>query len=232
MRSASPPPTSRTATTGCGSPSRPAPRAPPAGTAPATSVTWTTQGRLWVEGRLVHVITDRRRPGHAGRHRAAGRVGPRASGLAAAVVGVGPAGTQQTVVVVSRRAAPERSRCADPDLATARPGRRRHGGRRRAGHRPAAGRHPARLEDRPGPSGRWADAVLAGRRGGRSAARDRPAGPGHRGPAGCSARRLARPWPTVATGDRPAARAPPISGCRRCSPTSPTPARCARAVED
>ena len=30
-------------------------------------------GRLWVEGRLVHVITDRRRPGHPGRRRAADR---------------------------------------------------------------------------------------------------------------------------------------------------------------
>ena len=49
---------------------------PPAGTAPATSGTSTTTGRLWVEGRLVHVVTHRRRAGHPGRGRAAGR-GPR-----------------------------------------------------------------------------------------------------------------------------------------------------------
>jgi acyl-coenzyme A synthetase/AMP-(fatty) acid ligase len=65
-----------------------------------------TDGRLWVEGRLEHVITT-----------ASGVVTPvgveqRVEGLAhvraAAAVGVGPAGTQQVVVVVVPRTAPSR----------------------------------------------------------------------------------------------------------------------------
>jgi acyl-coenzyme A synthetase/AMP-(fatty) acid ligase len=65
-----------------------------------------THGRLWVEGRLEHVITT-----------ASGVVTPvgveqRVEGLAhvraAAAVGVGPAGTQQVVVVVVPRTAPSR----------------------------------------------------------------------------------------------------------------------------
>ena len=65
----------------------------------------------------------------------------------AAVVGVGPAGTQQVVVVLTG---------ADGPLAHTGTGRLRPGrppgsdGGCRAGPQVAAGRHPAQLEDRPG----------------------------------------------------------------------------------
>ncbi|WP_369138431.1 alpha/beta fold hydrolase [Modestobacter versicolor] len=75
-------------------------------------------GRLWIEGRLPHVVTT-----------AAGVVTPvgveqRVESLAgvasAAVVGVGPAGTQAVVVVVVPAAGgPRRPAPADPDLADA-----------------------------------------------------------------------------------------------------------------
>lgn len=75
------------------------------------------QARLWVEGRLVHVLTT-----------AAGPLTPvaveqRIESLptvsAAAVVGVGPVGTQQVVaVVVSSAGAGWRRPLAEPDLAT------------------------------------------------------------------------------------------------------------------
>jgi acyl-coenzyme A synthetase/AMP-(fatty) acid ligase/pimeloyl-ACP methyl ester carboxylesterase len=74
------------------------------------------QGRLWVEGRLVHVITGPAGPvtpvGIEQRVQAVPDVG------LAAAVGVGPAGTQQTVVVVAssgRRTGP----LAAPHLAAA-----------------------------------------------------------------------------------------------------------------
>ena len=74
-------------------------------------------GRLWVEGRLVHVITT-----------PAGPVTPvgveqRIEALppvtAAAAVGVGPRGTQQLVAVVVPAAGPDASVLADPALAAA-----------------------------------------------------------------------------------------------------------------
>jgi acyl-CoA synthetase (AMP-forming)/AMP-acid ligase II len=77
------------------------------------------EGRLWIEGRLPHVVTT-----------AAGLVTPvgieqRVEALAevsaAAVVGVGPAGTQALVAVVVPAAPPRGSalRLADPDLTAA-----------------------------------------------------------------------------------------------------------------
>jgi len=76
------------------------------------------EGRLWIEGRLPHVVST-----------AHGVVTPvgveqRVEALdpvsAAAVVGVGPAGTQAVVVVVvPSAAAPRRLTLADPDLADA-----------------------------------------------------------------------------------------------------------------
>ncbi|MEO6998976.1 MAG: alpha/beta fold hydrolase [Terracoccus sp.] len=78
-------------------------------------------GRLWVEGRLVHVVTGPEGP--------VTPVGPeqrveRLPQVAmAAVVGVGPIGTQQTVVVVVRSgiapAVKARNGLADPDLSAA-----------------------------------------------------------------------------------------------------------------
>ncbi len=74
-------------------------------------------GRLWVEGRLPHVITT-----------AAGvvtPVGPEQRNQAvdavarAAVVGIGPAGTQQLVAVVETTPAARRVRLAAPELAAA-----------------------------------------------------------------------------------------------------------------
>jgi len=73
------------------------------------------KGRLWVEGRLVHVIET-----------AAGPVTPVAveqaarsvSGVdLAAAVGVGPVGTKQVVVVVAQRPRPRRAGLAAPALA-------------------------------------------------------------------------------------------------------------------
>ncbi|MEO5744242.1 MAG: AMP-binding protein, partial [Terracoccus sp.] len=79
------------------------------------------EGRLWVEGRLVHVVTGPDGP--------VTPVGPeqRIEGLPqvamAAVVGVGPSATQQTVVVIVRSgSAPpseQRDGLADPDLSAA-----------------------------------------------------------------------------------------------------------------
>jgi acyl-coenzyme A synthetase/AMP-(fatty) acid ligase len=119
------------------------------------------QGRLWVEGRLVHVIIGPAGPvtpvGIEQRVEAATDVG------LAATVGVGPAGTQQTVVVVTpkvRATGP----LAAPDLATA---------VRAAAQLPVAAvlvvdrlpvdiRHASKI-DRTRVA-RWADHVLAGRR--------------------------------------------------------------------
>lgn len=80
-------------------------------------------GRLWVEGRLVHVVTTA-----AGPVTPVGveqRVEELAAVRAAAVVGVGPAGTQQVVVVVvhgerqSGSKAPRKRVLADAELAAA-----------------------------------------------------------------------------------------------------------------
>ncbi len=118
------------------------------------------QGRLWVEGRLVHVITGPAGPvtpvGIEQRVEAVADVG------LAAAVGVGPAGTQQTVVVLGtgRPTAP----LAAPDLAAA---------VRTAAGVPVAAvlvtdrlpvdiRHASKI-DRTRVA-RWAEYVLAGRR--------------------------------------------------------------------
>ena len=73
------------------------------------------QGRLWVEGRLVHVITGPSGPvtpvGIEQRVEAASDIG------LAAAVGVGPAGTQQTVIVLAT--ASQTGPLASPDLTAA-----------------------------------------------------------------------------------------------------------------
>jgi len=76
------------------------------------------QGRLWVEGRLQHVITTADGPvtpvGIEQRIEELDRI------RAAAAVGVGPAGTQQVVAVVVPASGPgSRRRLADPDLTAA-----------------------------------------------------------------------------------------------------------------
>jgi acyl-coenzyme A synthetase/AMP-(fatty) acid ligase len=117
------------------------------------------EGRLWIEGRLVHVITT-----------ADGPVTPvgieqRVESLAevalAAVVGVGPAGTQQVVVVIETGS----DGLADPELTTA---VRAAAGRSIAAvltirHLPVDIRHASKI-DRTRVAG-WADRLLAGERG-------------------------------------------------------------------
>ena len=136
--------------------SRPAP-ATRAGTAPATSATSTREGRLWVEGRLVHVITSAGRAGHPGRRRA-GRRGADRRSPRPPWSGSVPTGTQHVVAVVVPP--------AEVDAGSA--GRRRRWPRRSGDAAPvplaavltvapAADRHPAQLQDRPrrrGPVGR------------------------------------------------------------------------------
>jgi acyl-coenzyme A synthetase/AMP-(fatty) acid ligase len=116
-------------------------------------------GRLWIEGRLVHVITT-----------ADGPVTPvgieqRVESLAevtlAAVVGVGPAGTQQVVVVIETGS----DGLADPALTTA---VRAAAGRSVAAvltirSLPVDIRHASKI-DRTRVAG-WADRLLAGERG-------------------------------------------------------------------
>ncbi|HEY5981421.1 MAG TPA: AMP-binding protein [Microlunatus sp.] len=119
------------------------------------------QGRLWVEGRLVHVITG-----------AGGPVTPvgieqrieSVTGVElSAVVGVGPAGTQQTVAVLVPTGRP-RGPLADPDLAAA---------VRAAAEQPLAAvlvtdrlpvdiRHASKIDR--ARVARWAEHVLAGGR--------------------------------------------------------------------
>jgi acyl-coenzyme A synthetase/AMP-(fatty) acid ligase len=73
-------------------------------------------GRLWVEGRLAHVITAA--DGPITPVGAEQRIEARAAVTGAALVGVGPQGTQQPVAVVMT-AAPARAGLADEDLARA-----------------------------------------------------------------------------------------------------------------
>ncbi len=73
-------------------------------------------GRLWVEGRLAHVITAA--DGPITPVGAEQRIEARAPVTGAALVGVGPQGTQQSVAVVMT-AAPARAGLADEDLARA-----------------------------------------------------------------------------------------------------------------
>ena len=85
-----------------------------------------------------------------------------------------------------------------------------------------AGRHPAQLQDRPPRLAAWAERVLAGPS---AAGRE---GPGHRGQRHARARRAPGRWPTAATRSPCCSGAAPAWGCRRCSPTSPTPTPSAR----
>ena len=205
-------------------------RAPatPAGTAPATSATSTTQGRLWVEGRLAHVIVT-----------ADGVVTPvgveqRVERLDAGASRPRPwgsdrAGTQQARRWWSRRSpAPRRGRASPVStLADCRAGGGRGAGGRRA-RRPRACRSTSGTTPRstaPGwPAG--PTRVLAGAQGRRSRE-----GAGHRRAAACSAAASPGRWP------RPRRRrhaccsaAPRACGCARCSATSPTARRRRGAV--
>jgi len=75
------------------------------------------EGRLWVEGRLVHVVTTADGPlTPVGVEQ---RVEELDAVQAAAVVGVGPAGTQQVVAVVVPADESRRQVLADPTLSTA-----------------------------------------------------------------------------------------------------------------
>ena len=89
------------------------------------------EGRLWIEGRLGHVIATAHRAGDAGRDRAAG--GGRRGRRAAAAVGVGPRGTQQVVVVVVSRGPSRPGRAAARSRTAHGRGPRRGGRRRRGG---------------------------------------------------------------------------------------------------
>ena len=96
---------------------RRAPRCP-AGTAPATSGTSTTQGRLWVEGRLGHILTTPARRGDPGGRRAGRRIAWPASGVPPSSAWVRP-GPRFRVAVLEpcrRCAAPA---TAAPELAAA-----------------------------------------------------------------------------------------------------------------
>ncbi|MET1004972.1 MAG: hydrolase, partial [Propionibacteriaceae bacterium] len=123
-------------------------------------------GRLWVEGRLVHVVTTA--DGVLTPVGVEQRVEELAAVQAAAVVGVGPAGTQQVVVVVVPAAGPSKSRrrdvLADADLAAS---------VRSVAGRPVAAvlqldalpvdiRHASKVDR--ARVGRWADRVLSGAR--------------------------------------------------------------------
>ena len=142
----------RSATTGCG----PRSRARPA------SRGWhrtgdvghlDAEGRLWVGGRLAHVVDHGRRPGDPGRA---------SSRRVEAVIGSSGRGLRR------RRARPGRrswswswcpsglgagTRAGRSCRRDGRPGGRRSAGRRGPGAQRAAGRHPAQLQDRPGRAG-------------------------------------------------------------------------------
>jgi acyl-coenzyme A synthetase/AMP-(fatty) acid ligase len=76
------------------------------------------QGRVWVEGRLLHVITTA--DGPVTPVAVEQRIEDLAEVKAAAAVGVGPAGTQQVVaVVVPEAGMPSRQHLADPELTAA-----------------------------------------------------------------------------------------------------------------
>jgi len=122
-------------------------------------------GRLWVEGRMVHVVTTANGPvtpvGVEQRVEALPEVD------AAAVAGVGPAGTQQVVLVVVPVAGGRRGTLADAQLSDA---------VRAAAQVPVAAvlvtdrlpvdiRHASKI-DRAAVA-RWADRILAGQRAGR-----------------------------------------------------------------
>ena len=152
-------------------------------------------GRLWVEGRLAHVITAA--DGPITPVGAEQRIEAQAPVTGAALVGVGPRGTQQPVAVVMT-AAPARAGLADEELAPA---------VRAAAEIPLAAvltvpslpcRHPARFEDRPvstRPLGRRSTL----RRPSRPSVRDPACGYWSRGPPGCWGVESRSPWRTGAT---------------------------------
>jgi len=132
------------------------------------------RGRLWVEGRLAHIVTT---PDGVVTPVAVEHAAERVRGVRrAAAVGVGPAGTQQLVVVLETDPAVDRRASAAPSIATAglaRAVRRAvaaHCGARvsavlRVPELPTDVRHNAKIER--GRIGRWAERALAGGRMGR-----------------------------------------------------------------
>ncbi|GAA4979335.1 alpha/beta fold hydrolase [Pseudonocardia tropica] len=120
-------------------------------------------GRVWVEGRLAHVVTTPEGPvGPVGIEQRVQRV----TGGLVAVVGVGPPGTQLVVVVLSREGARGRSGTARPALARS---VRHAAGREVAAvlvtdRLPLDVRHAAKIDR--ARVARWAGLVLAGRRAG------------------------------------------------------------------
>jgi len=129
------------------------------------------EGRLWIEGRLSHVVTA---PDGVVTPVAVEHAAERVRGVRrAAAVGVGPAGTQQLVVVVETDPAADRRAGAAPSLAT--PGLARAVRREVAEHTgapvaavlrvpelPTDVRHNAKIER--GRIARWAERALAGGR--------------------------------------------------------------------
>ncbi|WP_110852859.1 alpha/beta fold hydrolase [Georgenia satyanarayanai] len=129
------------------------------------------EGRLWVEGRLSHIVTA---PGGVVTPVAVEHAAERVPGVRrAAAVGVGPAGTQQLVVVLETDPAVDRRARAGASLAT--PGLTRAVRRAvaeacdvpvaavlRVRELPTDVRHNAKIER--GRIGRWAERALAGGR--------------------------------------------------------------------
>ncbi|WP_230976395.1 alpha/beta fold hydrolase [Georgenia wutianyii] len=132
------------------------------------------RGRLWVEGRLAHVVTA---PGGVITPVAVEHAAERVPGVRrAAAVGVGPAGTQQLVVVLETDPSVDRRSGSAPSLAT--PGLTRAVRRAvgadvgvpvsavlRVPELPTDVRHNAKIER--GRIARWAEQALAGGRMGR-----------------------------------------------------------------
>ncbi|HLT83787.1 MAG TPA: AMP-binding protein, partial [Phototrophicaceae bacterium] len=132
------------------------------------------RGRLWIEGRLSHVVTT---PGGVVTPVTVEHAAERVPGVRrAAAVGVGPAGTQQVVVVVETDPAVDRRATAAPSLATVglasavRRAVAEHAGAPvsavlRVPELPTDVRHNAKIER--GRLARWAEQALAGGRMGR-----------------------------------------------------------------
>ena len=210
------PRTSRTATTGCGPPSVRARRTP--GWHRTGDVGHLDDaGRLWVEGRLVHVVTT-----------ADGPVTP--VGVEQRDRGARP-GSRRPPSSASARPAPSRSSWSScrprrrPPAGAGRPptwpapsaAAAAVAGRGRAGGPRAAGRHPARLQDRPR-RGRPLGRPGAGRR--RVGQPVRVLVTGASGMLGRGVARAARR--ARRRRDRAAAAAVRAAVCARCSLTSPT----------
>ncbi len=129
------------------------------------------EGRLWVEGRLVHVdrLGGGRRSPRSGSS-SGSRRWPRSQ--QAAVVGVGPAGTAQVGPRRGARRSRERGPLAPRDADRRGAARSCRAAAAVLVRERAAGRHPAQLQDRPPGAGR------VGR--GRAGRVGRDEGPGHR----------------------------------------------------